>query len=179
VPPLTEDVIVANGGLQNVFVHVKSGLDGWIVPAASAEPVVLDQEGCMYRPRVLGIRVGQKLVVENSDGATHNVHSRPDRNEGFNRTQPPGGAPVEWVAEKAEVMIPFGCDIHPWMKSWVSVREHPFFAVSGADGSFTIAGLPPGEYTLEAAHEKLGKKTGKVTLSPSGTAEIEFVFTAK
>lgn len=179
VPPLTEDVIVEKGALQNVFVHVKSGLDGWDLPPPPAQPVELDQEGCMYRPRVLGMRLGQKLVVLNSDGATHNVHARPDRNDGFNRTQPPGGAPVEWTPTKAETMIPFGCDIHPWMKSWVSVREHPWFAVSDAGGSFTISGVPPGEYTLEALHEKLGKKTGKVTLPASGTAEIEFVFSAE
>lgn len=179
VPPLTEDVIVADGLVANVFVHVRAGLEGWIVPPPPAEPVLLDQHGCMYRPRVVGMRAGQKLSVKNSDPATHNVHARPDRNDGFNRTQAPGGAPVEWTPEKAEVMVPFGCDIHPWMKAWVGVRDHPFFAVTGADGRFEIAGLPPGEYTLEAWHEKLGKKTGKVTLSASGSAEISFAFAAR
>lgn len=174
--PLTEDVIVTDGRLQNVFVHVKQGLDGWVVPAPTADPVVLDQQGCMYRPRVIGLRTGQKLVVRNSDGATHNVHSRAERNDSFNRTQSPGGADVEWIAEKPELMIPFGCDIHPWMKAWVGVRDHPFFAVSATDGGFAIAGLPPGEYTLEAWHEKLGKKTKNVTLSAGGTADIEFVY---
>lgn len=176
VPPLTEDVIVTNGHLQGAFVYVKDGLDGWILPPPSTEPAVLNQEGCMYRPRVLGMRVGQKLLVRNSDGATHNVHSRATRNESFNRTQSPGGADVDWTADKPELMIPFGCDIHPWMKAWVNVRDHPFFAVSAPDGSFSIAGLPPGEYTLEATHEKLGKKTKNVTLSAGGTAEIEFVY---
>ena len=179
VPPLTEDLIVADGLVENVFVHVKKGLEKVEVPPAPAEPVVLDQRGCMYRPRVVGMRAGQKLAVRNSDGATHNVHSRPERNDGFNRTQAPGGADVEWVAAEPEVMIPFGCDIHPWMKAWVGVVDHPFFAVTGPDGGFTIPGLPPGEFEVEARHEKLGKKTGKIVVSAGGTAEIVLTLPGK
>ncbi len=178
-PPLTEDVIVTNGRVENTFVQIKDGLDGWIMPPAPTQPAVLDQLGCMYRPRVIGLQLGQKLLVHNSDDATHNVHSFATRNDNFNRTQSPGGADIEWIAEKREAMAAFGCDIHPWMKAWVSVCDHPFFAVSAADGTFSISGLPPGEYTLEAAHEKLGKKSKNVTLSAGGTAEIEFVFAAK
>jgi hypothetical protein len=178
-PPLTEDVIVTDGRVENTFVQIKDGLDGWIMPPAPAEPAKLDQHGCMYRPRVIGVQLGQKLLVRNSDDATHNVHSFATRNDNFNRTQTPGGADVEWIAEKREAMAAFGCDIHPWMKAWVSVCDHPFFAVSAADGAFSISGVPPGEYTLEAAHEKLGKKSKNVTLSAGGTAEIEFVFAAK
>lgn len=179
VPPLTEDVIAKDGKLANVFVSIKSGLESWIVPPPDDAPVVLNQEGCMYRPRVLGMRVGQKLAIKNSDPTNHNVHARPERNDGFNQTQAVGSAPVQWQPEKPELMVPFACDIHPWMKAWVAVRDHPWFAVSGADGSFTLANVPPGEYTLEAWHEKYGKKTGKLTLAPSGSADIAITFSAR
>jgi plastocyanin len=179
VPPLTEDVIASDGKLANVFVYIKSGFEDWIVPPPENTRVVLDQEGCMYRTRVLGVRVGQKLAIKNSDPTNHNVHARPERNEGFNQTQATGSAPVEWQAVKPELMIPFSCDIHPWMKAWVSVREHPWFAVTGADGSFTIPNVPPGEYTIEAWHEKYGKKPGKLTLAPSGSADITLAFSTK
>jgi plastocyanin len=179
VPPLTEDVIADGGKLANVFVYIKSGFDEWIVPPPASATVVLNQEGCMYRPRVLGVQLGQKLAVKNSDPTNHNVHSRPERNDGFNQTQASGSPPVEWQAAKPELMIPFACDIHPWMKAWVSVREHPWFAVSDASGAFTIAGVPPGEYTLEACHEKYGKKTGKVSVPASGAGEIAITFAVK
>jgi hypothetical protein len=179
VPPLTEDVIAKDGKLANVFVYLKSGYESWIVPPPREDKVVLSQIGCMYRPRVIGLRVGQKLAVHNADPATHNVHARPERNEAFNQTQSPSSADIEWVPTKPELTIPFSCDVHPWMKAWVFVREHPWFAVSGEDGSFTIADVPPGEYTIEACHEKYGKKTGKLTLDPAGHAEISLAFAAK
>jgi len=179
VPPLTEDVIAKDGKLANVFVYIKSGFDEWIVPPPSDAKITLNQEGCMYRPRVIGLRVGETLLVKNSDPANHNVHSRPERNDGFNQTQAPGSPPVEWRAVKPELMIPFSCDIHPWMKAWVSVRDTPWFAVTGEDGAFTISGVPPGEYTIEACHEKYGKKLGKLTLDPSGSAAVNITFSAK
>lgn len=179
VPPLTEDVIAKDGKLANVFVYIKSGFEEWIVPPPDDAPVVLNQEGCMYRPRVLGMRAGQKLAIRNSDPTNHNVHARPERNDGFNQTQAAGSPAVEWRPEKPELMIPFACDIHPWMKAWVGVREHPWFAVSGEDGAFTIANVPPGEYTLEAWHEKYGKKPGKLTLAASGSADISITFSAR
>lgn len=179
VPPLTEDVIVSDGHLQNVFVYIKSGLDDWILPAAPSTKVELDQQGCMYRPRVIGMQLGQTLSVKNADPATHNVHARPERNEGFNRSQAPGGANVDWTATKAEVMIPMGCDIHPWMKAYVGVRDHPWFAVSGADGRFVLQGVPPGDYVIEAWHEKYGRKTGNLHLDAHGSADIALAFSAK
>jgi hypothetical protein len=178
-PMLTEDVLVVDGKLENVFVSIKLGLDGWTIPPPAAPAVVLDQHGCMYRPRVSGMRVGQKLAVRNSDQATHNVHARPERNDGFNRTQPPGSPDIEWTATKPEVMVPLTCDVHPWMKAFVGVRDHPWFAVTGPDGQYALAGVPPGDYTIEAWHEKYGKKTGKVSLAPSGTAELSLSFSGK
>jgi plastocyanin len=178
VPPLTEDVIAKDGRLANVFVYVKSGADEWIVPPAEAGNVVLNQNGCMYRPRVMGMRVGQKLAVHNSDAATHNVHARPTRNDAFNQTQVPSSPDIEWTPTKAEASVAFTCDIHPWMKAWVFVRDNSWFAVSGDDGSFSIGGVPPGEYTLEAWHEKYGKKTAKVVVPASGTGEASMAFAA-
>ena len=175
-PPLTEEVLVDDGKLANVFVYIKQGLEDWIVPPPSDAPAVLSQTGCMYRPRVLGMRTGQKLLVRNSDPATHNVHARPERNEGFNQSQTSGSPDVEWTATKPEVMISFGCDIHPWMKAWIGVRDHPYFAVTGADGSFTLAGVPAGEYVLESWHEKYLKKSGKVTVETGKTAEIQLAY---
>jgi plastocyanin len=178
VPPLTEEVIAKDGHLANVFVYIKSGAEEWIVPATNGEKIALSQDGCMYRPRVLGMRIGQKLAVHNADPATHNVHARPTRNDAFNQTQVPSSPDIEWAPTKAEISVPFTCDVHPWMKAWVFVRENSWFAVSADDGTFSISGVPPGEYTLEAVHEKYGKKTGKVVVAPSGTGEVTISFAA-
>ncbi|MGH9799008.1 MAG: carboxypeptidase regulatory-like domain-containing protein, partial [Blastocatellia bacterium] len=150
---LANDVLVANGKLQNVFVYVKSGLPeaNFEVPAAE---VTLDQKGCLYVPRVLGIQVGQSLKIVNSDQTTHNVHAVAKFNREWNETQSKGQSPVIKKFTKPETLIPVGCNMHSWMRAYVGVLSHPFFAVSGADGSFSIKGLPPGEYELEAWHEK-------------------------
>jgi hypothetical protein len=122
VPPLTEDVIADGGKLANVFVYIKSGYDEWIVPSPASASVVLNQDGCMYRPRVLGLQLGQKLAVKNSDPTNHNVHSRPERNDGFNQTQASGSPPVEWQEAKPDPMIQFACDIHLWRVSRSAAR---------------------------------------------------------
>jgi hypothetical protein len=176
-PVFEESAIVANGRLANVFVHVKDGLDGWDLPALAAEPCEMNQEGCLYLPHVLGMRTGQTLLVRNSDTqTTHNVNIRSRSNESLNPVQAPGGKPIEWTPKKREVGVSFECNLHPWMRAWVCVVDQPWFAVSGADGSFSLAGLPPGEYVLEAWHEKFGKKTLKVALQPGGSAEATFAY---
>jgi hypothetical protein len=176
-PQLTEDVIVNDGKLANVFVQLR-GADGWIAPAPAPRTVVLDQTGCMYRPRVLGMRVGDALRVKNSGPTTHNVNIRASRNDGANPQQPPNGADIEWKPTKREVMVPLECTLHPWMKAWVGVLDHPWFAVSGAEGAFSIEGVPPGEYELEGWHEKLGKCTAKIVVPAHDTASIEIVYRA-
>lgn len=175
--PLRDESIVTDekGGLANVFVWVSKGLEGKSFPPP-AEPAVLDQKGCCYVPHVLGMQVGQKLVIKNSDPVTHNVHSFAKKNKAFNQSQQSGGKDLEQVFEKEEVLMQVKCDIHGWMSTYVGVVEHPFFAVTKADGSFEIQGLAPGEYTLSSKHEVLGTQKTSITVGAGGTVEASFTF---
>lgn len=165
------------GNLANVFVYVKSGLEGKRFDPP-ADPKVLDQQGCLYKPHVQGVMTGQTLKVVNSDPTLHNVHATPKNNPEFNQAQPFQGMELERRFENVEVAIPVKCDVHPWMQSYISVLEHPFFTVSAEDGSFTIEGVPAGSYTLELWHELLGTETQDVTVEAGATAEIQPTFTA-
>jgi len=170
----SEDVVVNNGALQNVFLYVKEGLGDRTFPTP-AEGVVIDQHGCTYVPHVLGLQVGQKLVIRNSDGILHNINAKPKVNRGFNISQPTNMESTRTFAAP-EVMIPVECDVHGWMRAYIGVLPHPYFAVSGPDGSFTIAGLPPGTYTIEAWHERFGTQTAQVTVGAAETKEVAFTF---
>ena len=169
-------VVGAGGELSNAFVYVKSGLSGSY--PAPASPALLEQQGCLYVPHVSGIQVGQTLKVVNSDPTLHNVHATPSTNAEFNQAQPFQGMELDRIFDSQEVMIPFKCDVHPWMSSYMAVLEHPFFAVTGADGSFSIEGLPAGSYTLEVWHETLGSQTSDVTVEDGGSASADFAFGA-
>ncbi|MBI3448706.1 MAG: hypothetical protein HY049_07310 [Acidobacteria bacterium] len=161
---IREDVVVgADGALKNVFVHVVSGL-GSRVFAPPASSVVLDQRGCSYHPHVLGIQVNQMLEIVNSDPTLHNIHSVPATNKPFNVGMPAEGMRIRRFFAEPESMVKLKCDLHNWMIAWVGVTPHPFFAVSGDDGSFTIRGLPAGAYEIEAWHEVFGVRSVKVTL---------------
>lgn len=177
-PVDTENVAVQDGKLANVFVYVKSGLEKYQFPVPT-EKKVLDQQGCMYRPRVSGVMVGQTLVVKNSDDTVHNVHALPKVNREFNNSQPFQNMELEKKFTQPEVMVHFKCDVHRWMNAWMGVLPHPYFAVSAEDGAFTLDKLPPGTYTVEAWHETLGTQTQQVTVSPKQTAEITFDFQPK
>jgi plastocyanin len=168
-------VVGADGALQNVFVYVKDGLGTLRFPVPSTA-VVLDQKGCRYVPHVLGAQVGQGVEVVNSDPTLHNIHAVPAANQEFNTGQPITGMKHTHQFTAREVMVPFKCDVHPWMNAYIGVLDHPFFAVTGADGSFELKGLPPGTYTIEAWHEKLGTQTQTVTIGAkeSGTAAFTF-----
>lgn len=155
-PPTSERYVVdADKNVKYVFVYIKTGLEGQTFESPK-RPGELDQVGCAYVPRVMGLMVGQPLRILNSDRLLHNVHMTPKLNEEFNKAMParvrklpvPGS-----VFSQAEVMVPFKCDVHPWMTAYIGVLPHPFFAVSAADGSFAIEDVPPGKYTLEAWHE--------------------------
>jgi len=172
-PIETERVVKGAGdGLANVFVYVKSGVSG-SYPAPS-EPVTLDQKGCTYHPHVLGIQTGQQFIVKNSDETLHNIHAVPAVNDEFNQAQPFVNMTLERKFDKVEVMLPFKCDVHPWMSAHLGVLNHPFFAVTGADGSFAIDKLPAGTYTVEAWHEHFGARTQEVTVTAGASADWSF-----
>ncbi len=172
----TETLVVGSGGgLQNAFVYVKDGLGNRTFPAP-ATPVVLDQQGCHYVPHVVGIQVGQPMEIVNSDATLHNVHALPKQNGEFNQGQPLKGMKNVHTFTTKEVMVPFKCDVHGWMNAWVGVLDHPFFAVTSADGSFSLKGLPPGTYTIEAWHEKLGTQTQMITIGEKETKDVAMTF---
>lgn len=173
--PFTESVVVnANGTLKNVFVHVKEGLGALSFPAPQ-QPVTLDQNGCIYHPHVFGIQASQSLVIKNSDGILHNINARPSVNRGFNISQPTTMESTRTFA-MPEVMVPVKCDVHGWMEAYVGVLPHPYFAVTGDDGSFTIPNLPPGQYVIEAWHERYGTQTQTVTVAARETGQISFTY---
>jgi plastocyanin len=176
-PALSEDVIVNdNGTLRNVFVYVKEGLTGAFPPATT--PVVLDQDGCLYRPRVVGLQVNQPLEIRNSDATLHNVNAKPGANKPFNVAQPVQGMKTTKTFSSPEVMVGFKCNVHPWMRAYVGVVAHPFFAVSDDTGAFTISGLPAGTYTFEAWHEVYGTQSQAVTVADGQSATVTFSFSA-
>ena len=172
----TETVMVSgDGSLQNVFVYVKDGLGNLKFPVPTT-PLVLDQKGCQYRPHVFGVQAGQTIEILNSDMTLHNIHAWPQTNQEFNVGQALQGMKDTHVFTTQEVMVPFRCDVHRWMNSFVGVVAHPFFAVTGADGSFQLEGLPPGTYTIEAWHEKFGTKTASVTIGAKESKDVAFTF---
>jgi hypothetical protein len=176
-PLLSETLSIAEDGIANVLVRVKSGLPSTAWPE-STEPIVIDQRGCAFVPHVVALRAGQPLRIRNGDPTTHNVNARPQRagNEAFNRSHAPGAAEWDVAFRQSELAIPLRCDIHPWMQAWVHVLDHPFFALSTSIGTFEIRGLPPGRYELEALHEWLGRKTFEVVLDGRSGARVACAF---
>lgn len=172
-----ENYVVNDGGLDNVFVRVKDGLGNYHFELP-AEPVKIDQQGCRYVPHVVGVRVGQAIEISNSDETTHNVHSLPDVNREFNFAQFVKGQKNVQIFTAAEAMVPFKCDLHGWMRAYIGIVEHPFFAVTSEGGRFELNGLPPGTYTVEAWHEKAGTQTQQVTIGPTESKEIGFTYRA-
>src|SRR5438874_5888070 len=149
--------------LANVFVYVKDGLGNYVYDQPTDMPRI-DQKNCRYHPHVFGMRVGQPLEIVNSDPTLHNIHALPKNNQEFNNGQPIQGMKMTHTFTAKEVMVPFKCDVHGWMNAYVGVLDHPYFAVTDKDGKFELKSLPPGTYTIEAWHEKLGTMTQSVTL---------------
>ena len=177
-PARSEWLIVGKSGeLKNAFVWIKKGAAG--NKAAPKEHAVLDQNGCIYSPHVLGVQVGQVVDILNTDGTLHNVHAMPKLNSEFNIAMPKFKKKKEVTFTKQEMMFPIKCDVHPWMKCYVAVVNHPFFDVTGEDGNFKISGLPAGKYTLEVWHEKLGTKSVSVTVADvdGATETVNFTLT--
>jgi hypothetical protein len=169
-------VIVTNGRLANVVVAIRKVPAGVEVPSPPTEPLLLDQVGCMYVPHVSAVQAGRPVLARNSDALSHNVHVYATVNPDSNDTVAAGGAPVKLDFQRAEA-IKLVCDLHSWMSAHVYVVDHPWFAVTGEDGTWTIDDLPPGEYVLEAWHERLKKiKSGSFSVGPGGEVNVEFTY---
>lgn len=169
-------LIDRDGGLQNAFVYLKSGLDPSYAYDVQAMPAVLDQRLCQFVPHVVGVQVGQPLEVRNSDDTLHDVHGHPKVNQPFNYGQPVANMRLTRTFTSPEVMVPLTSDIHPWMGAFVGVVSHPFFAVTGPDGSFTISGVRPGGYLVEAWHEKFGTAAERITVDAGQATSLSFTF---
>jgi plastocyanin len=177
--PSETAVVGANGAVKNAFVYVKDGLDpaySFDVPTAS---VVLDQQGCKYTPHVAGVRVGQPIDIVNSDETLHNVHAMPMTNQEFNMGQPVKGFRMTKTFTAPEIMVRFVCNVHGWMRAYVGVMAHPYFAVTDADGAFKIPNLPPGTYTIGLWHETFGAQEQKVTIAEKQDATVSLTYAAK
>lgn len=174
--PVASDVLVLGPGstMANVMVRVKGPVTG--AYTAPAQPAIIDQKGCHYEPHVLGVMVGQTLKLKNSDGLLHNVHALPKVNTPFNMAMPATRTEADTKFGKEEGMFLVKCDVHGWMTAYVGVFANPYFAVTGTDGKFSIANLPPGTYEIEAWHEKLGTKSGSVTVAADKPAKVDFTF---
>ena len=166
-------ILDENKGVKNMLVFITEGLN--IDYSPPEEPVVIDQKGCIYSPHVVGIMAGQQLDILNNDGTLHNIHALPKVNKEFNKAQPRSKKKLSVKFEKPEAPFKVKCDVHPWMGAYIGVFDHPCFAVSGDDGTYIISDLKPGEYVIEAWHEKLGSQTANVTVSDSA-AHQNFTF---
>ena len=176
--PVDPIVVVNDGNLQNVFVSVTSGLPADAEFPMSATTPSIDQNGCLYAPRVLGVMVGQDFEIRNSDPLSHNIKAQPTTNRPFNISQPREGMTSTRSFRLPEMAIRFECNVHGWMNAYISVLEHPYFATSGGDGAFTISGLPAGTYEIEAWHESLGTQTMTVTIGDGEAGTADFTFSA-
>jgi len=176
-PVTDESVVVSDGRLANAVVWIKTGLDHWVF-APPTQPLVIDQKACLYHPHVAAAMVGQPVQFNNGDQDPHNVHGQPRVVSGWNFIMSKQGSTRTLTFDKPEVGIPLGCDIHPWMRAYLSLLANPYFAVTSPDGSVTLAQVPPGDYVVAAWQEKLGTQEQHVTVPPHGAANAEFVFTA-
>jgi hypothetical protein len=177
----TRFYVVGKGGeLADTFITIKDGLTGKTFPVPE-KPLLIDQVGCEYTPYVAGAMVNQQILVRNSDPLLHNVHVMPAvaGNKESNMAQLPKSKDLSYTFAKEETFLKFKCDVHAWMYSYVTISSHPFFAVSGSDGTFKIANVPPGKYTVEVVHRKAGKQTMEVEVPATGSKEASFTLEAK
>jgi plastocyanin len=175
-PALTEEVVPGNGGtLQNVIVYLKGDLGSYAFKVPESA-LTLDQNGCVYKPHVIALMVGQPLEVTNSDQATHNIHSLAKANRPRNDSQSPGSLPINQSFSRQEIAIQVKCNVHPWMKAYVAVLSNPYFQVTGEDGSFDIKNVPPGEYKLLAWHELYGTTEETITVAPNESKTLTIAF---
>ncbi len=172
----SNEVIVANGRVQNVLVRITSGLEGKTFSDIPSEEVELDQHGCIYTPRVVGARVGQKVTFINSDSIFHNVRSVTNENQRFNMAMPHKGQRETKIFNKPELFLQAKCSVHPWMGAYVAIMDHPYFSVTNAQGEFVIKNLPVGQYKIEAWHEVFGTQTQEIIVTDKTISPIKFIF---
>jgi plastocyanin len=181
-PVLAEMLVLGSGNtMGNIMVFISKGLPAGKTWPAPKTPVVIDQNGCLYKPHVMGIMVGQPYKILNSDGVLHNIHTLPKINPTYNKGMPATMKEATTTFEKPEPVFQIKCDVHPWMGAFIAVFSHPFFSVTGTDGKFTISGLDPGTYEITAWHERLGTQTASVTVGASDkkTQDFKFALPAK
>jgi plastocyanin len=171
-----EEVVVSDGGLENVILFVSKGLEGKKFQVPTQE-VVLDQQGCHYIPHALTVQVGQPLKILNSDDVAHNIHAWAEVNKAFNESQASKGVFTIKKFDKEEMLLPVRCDVHNWMNAFIGVFAHPAHTVSKQGGAYEMK-LPAGEYEITAEHEKYGKQTQMVTVADGGSADLNFTFKA-
>jgi plastocyanin len=169
-------VLSSAGGLDNVFVRLTGTFPQTPVPTA---PVVIDQQACVYRPRVVGARVGQTLEIRNSDMTLHNIHSVSTKGNEFNVSEPLKGMVQKIKVAHEEVMLHIKCDVHRWMTEYVGVVDHPYFAVTGDGGTFKISAVPAGTQTIETWHEVYGTLTKAIDVKPGATTSVDFTYDRK
>ena len=181
--PVPSEMLVLGSGntMGNILVFVSKGLPAGKTFPVPKTPVTLDQNGCVYKPHVMGIMVGQTYRILNSDGILHNIHTLPKVNPSFNKGMPASLKEATTVFNKPEDVFHIKCDVHPWMSAWIAVFTHPFFSATATDGKFTITGLDPGTYEITAWHERLGTKTASVTVAANDkkTQDFKFAMPAK
>lgn len=174
-PPIV--VVGEHGALANVVVYVKAGLGPYQFDTPTA-PAILTQRNCMYTPHVVALMTGQPLEIQNNDPTMHNVHPMPKQNRQWSNSQPAGSAPLKAVFARPEFAMPVLCNVHPWMRAFVFVFHHPYYAVTSPTGTFQLTNLPPGSYTIEAWQEHYPAEDQIVTIGPKESKAISFVFQA-
>ncbi len=172
----SDRVLLADGKLQDALVWVSKGLEGKRFPVRT-DVVSLDQKGCIYKPHVVAVQAGQSLSITNSDPTTHNVHPLPRENREWNKSQTSGAPAIAYKFPRPELKIAVKCNIHPWMQAYIHVMEHPYFAVTDSGGGFEIGNLPPGTYTLQATHERIGEQEIEFTVGAGESKQVDFAFT--
>jgi hypothetical protein len=174
-PQVKDETLVcdSNGGIKNVIVYLADAPPS--LAPSTLPPAVLDQVNCVYVPHVLAVQTGQTLVVKSSDTMMHNVQFQDVKNPPYNFAfSSPGTKQI--TLKEAEPPFRVKCDVHPWMSAWVGVFDHPYFAVTASDGTFTISHIPPGTYTLSAWQEALPEQQQSVTVSDSSSTNVQFTF---
>jgi hypothetical protein len=174
-PVTAGDVLVKDHRVQNAFVYIREGLGDRVFPQPTTA-LEIDQKGCLFAPRVAAAETCQEIVFLNSDPVLHNVHGFPKSSGAWNFSLSQAGSRRSVRVPAPEAMIRVGCDVHPWMQSYVGVVNHPYFAVTGADGAFTLKDVPPGDYVVASWHERFGTREQRVKVEPKQEQAIAFAY---